>query len=675
MIITVIDVLLFSAFIAYLLISLFLIFKGFRKNESLLLAAISASSAFWTLGIVLFRTIPPDLDLLFLLNKEFIVASAFIASFFLHFSLVFSKRLGKLNLIQTLLLHLPPFIILFCVNIPDLLIKDILLLDWGRESVLGWGYPYFGLYIVGYFLAGLYFLAKSYLKSAGTYKTQLGYIILATALTGTVDIYFNLILILLGNYRLIWVGPYSSFIWVVVLAYAITKHRLMNISVVISRALAWLLTVLFLGSIYTGFVWLYRVYIGIEIDLAFWTLTILYGILVGQTFQRIRLFLQTTTDRAFIKGWYDYRKVLRKVAASLSKALTREDVVKTIYPILQDDIDVSETKIYFLDDSSKNYVKWDGLTGEPDMQSSIKPDIVQKDISPIDGHIAVPCFSGSDLLGVFVLGKKRSEDEYTDDDLEIFRTIAEYVAIALEYIIKPYEEVKDKFELTERRLVETEKQLERSQRLASLGAVAAGVAHEIRNPLAIIQLKTQNLPDSKELNEYKEAVTSNIERATSIIRQMLKLSKPEVRNISEIDLNQLVQETLQLFVISRVSLKKDLKQVPKIKADQNELKQALINLVDNAVHAMPNGGELAIKTQYDKDTSTVRLEISDTGQGIAPELKEKIFDPFFSTRHEGVGLGLPIAYRIIREHGGTLELKSKVGKGTTFIISFPVSPD
>ncbi|MBU1026184.1 MAG: hypothetical protein KKA31_00470, partial [Candidatus Margulisbacteria bacterium] len=258
-------------------------------------------------------------------------------------------------------------------------------------------------------------------------------------------------------------------------------------------------------------------------------------------------------------------------------------------------------------------------------------------------------------------------------DLEIFRTIAEYVAIALEYIVKPYEEVKEKFELTERKLVETEKQLERSQRLASLGTVAAGVAHEIRNPLAIIQLKTQNLPDSKELNEYKEVVTSNIERATSIIRQMLKLSKPEEKSIAEIDLNQLIQETLQLFVINRIALKKDLKEIPKIKADQNEIKQALINLIDNAVHAMPDGGELAVKTQYDKDASTVRLEISDTGQGIAPELKEKIFDPFFSTRHEGVGLGLPIAYRIIREHGGGIELKSKVGKGTTFIITFPAS--
>jgi signal transduction histidine kinase len=117
---------------------------------------------------------------------------------------------------------------------------------------------------------------------------------------------------------------------------------------------------------------------------------------------------------------------------------------------------------------------------------------------------------------------------------------------------------------------------------------------------------------------------------------------------------------------------KELSSLLKIKGDPEQVRQVVVNLIDNALKAMSEGGNLTIKS-YLSDEHQAVVEISDIGKGIPSEIKDKIFDPFFTTRHEGVGLGLSICYRIIREHGGTIEVQSKVGKGTTIIVRFPIS--
>ena len=137
----------------------------------------------------------------------------------------------------------------------------------------------------------------------------------------------------------------------------------------------------------------------------------------------------------------------------------------------------------------------------------------------------------------------------------------------------------------------------------------------------------------------------------------------------DVDLNDTIEKSLQFFPINRIKLVKDYGQVPPVKGDPNELREVFVNLIQNAVEAMKGiDGTLTIRTFVDQ--GRVAAEVADTGKGIPHELQEKIFDPFFSTRHEGVGLGLSIAYRIIREHGGDVSVKSEVGRGTTFKILF-----
>jgi len=123
-----------------------------------------------------------------------------------------------------------------------------------------------------------------------------------------------------------------------------------------------------------------------------------------------------------------------------------------------------------------------------------------------------------------------------------------------------------------------------------------------------------------------------------------------------------------LCPVSRLQLVKELGSIPKVKGDPQGLEQVFVNLIQNALDAMPDGGTLTVKTYVEDEKAAV--EISDTGHGISADLQEKIFDPFFSTKHEGVGLGLSIVYRIVREHGAAITVKSEEGKGTTFKLLF-----
>jgi signal transduction histidine kinase len=231
---------------------------------------------------------------------------------------------------------------------------------------------------------------------------------------------------------------------------------------------------------------------------------------------------------------------------------------------------------------------------------------------------------------------------------------------------RSYEKIKVDLEVAER-------QLARSQRLASLGTLTAGVTHEIRNPLTVIRSETDRLAnrerDLQALRQYRELVLKHVDRIAGIVQRMLSMAKERPsQHEADVDLNVIINSSLQLVTISRISLKKELKKVPLVKGDPVGIEEIFVNLIQNAIEAMKEGGTLTLRTYAENGRAVA--EVSDTGKGIPAEIREKIFDPFFSTRHEGVGLGLSIAYRIIREHGGDIKVTSEEGKGTTFKVLF-----
>ena len=244
-----------------------------------------------------------------------------------------------------------------------------------------------------------------------------------------------------------------------------------------------------------------------------------------------------------------------------------------------------------------------------------------------------------------------------------------------------------------------EQQLIRSDKLASLGTLAAGVAHEINNPLGIIAGYSEALLDRardrsltgirefEDFPEYLRTIHNEIFRCKTILRSLLEFARPSGGTFRKIDINELIKEVLLLLKHRTARLKHTLelnlnRDVPKIYADAGSLRQLLMNLLLNAIYFTPEGGSISIRTAEDDPAredgrvvcpSRILLSVSDTGAGIPPDLLGKIFDPFFTTKPvgEGTGLGLTICHKIVEEHGGAVDVESEPGKGATFTIMLP----
>jgi signal transduction histidine kinase len=235
-----------------------------------------------------------------------------------------------------------------------------------------------------------------------------------------------------------------------------------------------------------------------------------------------------------------------------------------------------------------------------------------------------------------------------------------------------------------RKLKEMEDRIQLAERLSSLGHLAAGVAHEIRNPLNAIgmglqRLKREFLPQEESKKEeylsFTELIFKEIRRVNEIIEQFLTLSRPSQLNMKLSSLQDLLknlgtllqEEASSQGIQIRAETNSDL---PLIKMDNEKLTQAFLNIMKNGMQAMEQGGVLHVETQSFKDR--VEVSFSDSGSGIPPEQMEKIFNYYYTTKEKGVGLGLPIAHRIIEAHGGQLKVESQVGFGTKVTVLLPV---
>ncbi len=232
-----------------------------------------------------------------------------------------------------------------------------------------------------------------------------------------------------------------------------------------------------------------------------------------------------------------------------------------------------------------------------------------------------------------------------------------------------------------------------SKRIAALGQFAAGVAHEIRNPLNSIGMTAQHLKsvfsqqkvskdDIEEAKELLEIVDNKIQELKQTSEQFLTLNRPRKLNIELVDLNTLVEQVLSEFALvaeeAKVQLIRNYEaSLPNVPLDATLMRQTLFNFVQNSIQAMPKGGSIYMSTsdeKADKDTAHAVIEIRDTGIGIAEEIQEQIYDAYFTTKDAtgGIGLGLAISHQIIIAHSGKVEVRSKMGMGTAFKISLPL---
>jgi two-component system, NtrC family, sensor kinase len=238
-----------------------------------------------------------------------------------------------------------------------------------------------------------------------------------------------------------------------------------------------------------------------------------------------------------------------------------------------------------------------------------------------------------------------------------------------------------------------EQQLIRSEKLASLGTLVAGIAHEINNPLGIIagysealldRAKEKSLLENTEFEDFPEylgTIHNEIFRCKGILRSLLDFARPSGGTFRALDINELIKEVILLVNHKAKRLKHNIelklnRDLPKIYADPGSLRQLFMNLIINSIYFTPSGGSIIITTDMDRsgqDTDFIRVSVSDTGTGISGESLEKIFDPFFTTKPvgEGTGLGLSICHKIVEAHNGTIDVESEAGQGTIFTIRFP----
>ena len=237
-----------------------------------------------------------------------------------------------------------------------------------------------------------------------------------------------------------------------------------------------------------------------------------------------------------------------------------------------------------------------------------------------------------------------------------------------------FDDITDRDEL-ERRLVQADK-------LSSIGLLAAGVAHEVNTPLAVIstyaQMLAKQISDNSTQSKLLDKIAKQTFRASEIVNSLLNFSRTSTTELTELDLNRLARETVGLIEhqLTKVGIRAEFdfeEPLPPVKGNAGKLQQVFLNLFLNARDAMEHGGSLAVRTW--SDDSSVYAEVRDTGQGIPPEHLARIYDPFFTTKaaRKGTGLGLSVSYGIVREHGGEIEVESQPGSGTRFQLGFPLA--
>lgn len=235
---------------------------------------------------------------------------------------------------------------------------------------------------------------------------------------------------------------------------------------------------------------------------------------------------------------------------------------------------------------------------------------------------------------------------------------------------------------------ELEERLQRSDRLAALGTVAAGVAHEVRNPLAGLRGAAQLLEGERDfppaLKEYTLVIVKEVDRLGAIVEQLLSFATPRGPVLRSCNLHEILDSLLFLERVplgaANITVQRQYDpQLPDILADPSEIQQLFLNLVRNGVEAMPSGGELTVLTRYERSAkrcggrSVAVAEIVDQGSGFDSEIERHLFTPFFTTKERGTGLGLAICLRIVEDHGGAMEATSSPGRGSRFRVLLPLA--
>ncbi len=570
--------------------------------------------------------------------------------------------------------------------------------------------PAYPLFIIYFFICSTYGLVKffyAYRKSTGTTHNQMKYLF-GGSLLGYIGGSANF----LPVYDLqVFPYPYGSYAigsYTLITAYAIVRHQLMDIEVVIKRTLVFAGLVGSVLAVVSLMAFVSQELLIHYVNIPRWLSNVIAAAIIAATYGRLRSWLTNVTDRYLFQKKYDYKELLRKFTDEAMVTVDLKDLVEKTVTTLTELVKLDACSLLLLNKESRRYelVASRGANGralaleeqEPfitflrethapigtdgELGKVRYPSAMMDRLAALKARLCLPLNVHEELIGVLCLGKKKSDEEFTKDDLDILLPLSKTLGIAVSNA-QLFDD-----------LAKTQALAAQKEKLAVIGTLSAGINHEICNPLGIVKAQCEafllDLEDGILIGKAAQDVLDRsstimrmalqqIDRATAITQKLSNFAKPikEV-NAQPVAVEKEIDEVLLLvghdLQLERIDVRKEIQpDLPSIIADRRQLQEVLFNLVRNAAQAIKPPGSITIRAR--EREGQVRIEIEDTGSGIAPDKLEKIYDPFFTTKEpgKGTGLGLFIVRQIIERNKGRISVESVVGKGTTFFLDFPAA--
>jgi len=694
-------------------ISLFVYFKNRKGRVNKIFPLYSLSIGFWSFCWFRMYTSLDQGEALYW-AKALSIGSAFIPAFFLHFVFIILDivKEKKYILVGS---YLFTFILLCLCYFTDLFIKGVSPFAMYNYHIQPG--PLYILHPSSFTVITIYCLTKLFKASkiyVGLKRNQLKYLFgaLVVGYAGGITAFFPI-------YR-ISIPPspaYTISICILIIGYSIIKYHLLDIVVIITRTSIFIATytlVLGFPFIFTtlGRGWLVEL-LGIN-----WWLAplILLAVLAGVG-PFVYIYLQKRAEAILLREQHRYRKTLEQAARELASIHNLKKLLNLIVYMVTKTVRILYSAIYLYDEESKHFSlkasrnfkrteifslneenpliiqlknKREPLVYEEinrRVQENPAPLLrrLEEEMRSLGAVVAIPGFLRDRLLGLLILGNKRSGRFYTSEDLNTFSVLANEAALAIENAIL-YESMEEKIKQKTEELSQTQRQLFQAEKLATVGTLAGGVAHEINNPLTAILTNVQMLlADTNLLDKDSEESLRLIEEATkrcrTIVQKLMVYAKrpSEPLQTSEVNLSDVIQNVVSL--LNYHLTQENIKIITDIKEDeflvsgnQNELEQVLTNIILNARDAtkkIRDSGSIHVSLLKDRDW--IKIEVKDEGIGVPKEILSKIFDPFFTTKDvgKGLGLGLSISQAIIEKHNGKILAQSEPNKGSIFTIQLP----
>jgi len=698
-------------------------FSNPRGKVNRLFASMVLWAAIWAASNFLESEVRNPTAAAFLLRLDF-ASAAILAYFFLLFCVNFPSPSPRWKIKEYIIFI--PTALLAVLSFSHLIVKDIgtyrggLQLQFGRGDLF-WIY---GFCLFGYMAVGCTNLVIKWRKFSGVPKVQVSYVLLGLSLSAFPALFINLVLsqIIDLSVTISRLGIYGILFFGGLTTYAIVTYRLMNINVAITKGTIFAVVYTFVLGIPVVLWFWGRDYLSNKIGVNWGLVPVGMALILASLGPTIYGFIRRKTEAALFKERQRYQENLIALAKQMTLTKDLRQLLVLIIRRVTKEIGISHARIYLLDKKADQYVRevhygkerrrqfGDSLSQDapliqmlyrsrdigPLLREEVishfetsKPEYLEEvkaQLRSMGTSLLLPAFIGEELVAFLVLGTKRSKEIYTPDDLGMFKILAGQAGLAIENA-QFYQELK-----------EAQAAMLQAAKLSSIGELAAGFAHQIDNPLGIISAGCQlcvreikedftqeNLTEKgkKALESMKnrmEKVIDTAHRAADLVQRIRGYAKPSDKDFEATDLNSVMQDALVLaqYQISHgaINVTKDIPEdLPKVKGIGVQLQQALLNMIINACEAMAGKkGELAISARVANENPTnVEIIMADNGCGIPKENIKKLFDIFFTTKGpQGTGMGLSLAYRIIKDHGGDIAVESEVGKGTTFTISLPI---